>query len=186
MSIPDTAGAMAVGLTTGRRHRLRGNGVGIPPGRERLGRSGRGGWLRGPEDHERAQHGGAGTQKADEEAREWNQRTGQRHVQARPQYCLILSPLTPPVLARRNKDLGTLLQERWPERAALDLASAVHHLVTLVQVPPRGVWGAGGQATWAAIGSWLDRPLDPNPSVDEVVLRNLAAFGPASAADVRT
>ena len=50
----------------------------------------------------------------------------------------------------------------------------------LVQVPPRGVWGAGGHAKYATIESWTGRELEPEPSVDEVVLRYLGAFGPAS------
>jgi hypothetical protein len=55
----------------------------------------------------------------------------------------------------------------------------------VVQVPPRGVWGQKGLATWAATESWLGRPLDPAPSIDLVVLRYLAAFGPASTMDVQ-
>ncbi len=49
----------------------------------------------------------------------------------------------------------------------------------MVQVPPRGVWGQKGLATWAATEHWLGRPVDPAPSIDQVVLRYLAAFGPA-------
>ena len=33
---------------------------------------------------------------------------------------------------------------------------------------------------------WLDSPVDPNPSVDDLVLRYLATYGPACVADAQT
>ncbi len=130
--------------------------------------------------------------------------------------CMMLRPLTQPVLDRALKSLygkhlpgvdtraiaaagralvedqprtfaglGAVLAERWPEHPPVTLAQTVRALVPLVQVPPRAVWGRAGQPLHTSAESWLGRPLDPQPSLTGLVRRYLAAFGPATVADIQ-
>jgi hypothetical protein len=82
--------------------------------------------------------------------------------------------------------LAAGLTDRFPGADPASLAQAVTIKVPVVQVPPRGLWGQSGPAAWAIAEQWTGTPLEAEPSVDDVVLRYLAAFGPASIPDVRT
>ena len=83
-------------------------------------------------------------------------------------------------------EIGRRLAERWPDRDPGSLGYAVRFHLPLVQVPPRGLWRRGGAAVLALADRWLERPMETEPSLDELVLRYLAAFGPATVADART
>jgi hypothetical protein len=86
---------------------------------------------------------------------------------------------------RPSPRLAALLGERWPGYDRQALANAVRALVPLIQIPPRGVWGTSMQTTYATAESWLGESLGSGVSREALVLRYLAAFGPATVEDVQ-
>ncbi len=90
---------------------------------------------------------------------------------------------------RTQAELRDLLEPEWPSHDAAALAFAVRMLVPTVHTPPRGIWGENGPVAMTTAEGWLGEApgSDSTPElVDEMVLRYLAAFGPATVADVRT
>ncbi len=85
-----------------------------------------------------------------------------------------------------SAELRPLLHKRWPKRDQDSLVAAIGYLLPLVQIPPRGVWGQSGQPRRTSLEAWLGRPLGKKHSADPLILRYLAAFGPATVADART
>ncbi len=86
-------------------------------------------------------------------------------------------------------ELAPLLAERWPGRDPAALAHLVRVLMPGVHATPRGLWGQTGAPRLTSIEAWLGpdgmagatarEPL----TIDGLVLRYLAAFGPATPAD---
>jgi hypothetical protein len=83
-------------------------------------------------------------------------------------------------------ELGRRLGETWPDRDQASLCQAVRAWLPLVQVPPRGLWGRAGPIAHTTAQAWLG-PLDVPPMTPgELVVRYLAAFGPATVTDAQT
>ncbi|MEW2248994.1 winged helix DNA-binding domain-containing protein [Streptomyces sp. NPDC006975] len=87
---------------------------------------------------------------------------------------------------RTMKQLREALRPHWPDADPQALGVAARCTLPLVQVTPRGLWGASGQVALTTAENWLGRPTQPPAGPDATVLRYLAAFGPASVKDMQT
>ncbi|MEU6254837.1 winged helix DNA-binding domain-containing protein [Streptomyces sp. NPDC047043] len=87
---------------------------------------------------------------------------------------------------RTMKQLREALLAEWPDADPQALGIAARCRLPLVQVTPRGLWGQSGQVALTTAEHWLGRPAAEAPAPDGVVLRYLAAFGPASVKDMQT
>lgn len=86
---------------------------------------------------------------------------------------------------RSTRELRAELASRFPEVDPTVLPHVCRNHLALLQVPPRGLWRRGGQVTYALAAPWLGLEVEP-PAVEDVVRRYLAAFGPATNADITT
>ncbi|GIO33454.1 MULTISPECIES: winged helix DNA-binding domain-containing protein [Paenibacillus] len=82
-------------------------------------------------------------------------------------------------------ELGGHLLEHWPDLPSKAATAAIRNLVPLVQIPPRGIWGEGGQAAHTTLETWLHQSLCPKPDAETLIRRYLAAFGPATVKDIQ-
>ncbi|MFD9940338.1 winged helix DNA-binding domain-containing protein [Nonomuraea sp. NPDC059023] len=85
-------------------------------------------------------------------------------------------------------DLAALLAERFPVPVPRRLADAVELLLPLVHTPPAAVWGRWGNRSgieMALAEEWTGRPMEQGPALETLVLRYLAAYGPATVMDVQ-
>jgi len=86
---------------------------------------------------------------------------------------------------RTRAELALLLAERFPGAPPDSLVYSVSYNVPVLQPTPRGVWDSTGPASLTTIDAWLGRPFDEQAPIDDLVLRYLAAFGPATVADMQ-
>jgi hypothetical protein len=86
---------------------------------------------------------------------------------------------------RNGTQLRKLLAERYPGWDEPSLAYAVRYLVPVVQTPPRGIWGKGGVATITTAERWLGKKIGTDTLPDDMILRYLRAFGPATIQDIQ-
>lgn len=82
-------------------------------------------------------------------------------------------------------ELGKLLGKQWPNVESAALAAVVRTLVPLVQMPPRGIWGKSGQAIHTSAEAWIGRLPFSKLTTEDIILRYLSAFGPATIQDIQ-
>lgn len=83
------------------------------------------------------------------------------------------------------KEVGQRLSKRWPAVDPHALAMIARHKLPLVQVPPRGLWKTSGPVAHTTLSAWVGAEVAPSTTA-ALILRYLAAFGPASVADFQT
>ena len=87
---------------------------------------------------------------------------------------------------RTFADLRPLLSALEPERDQSALAYAVRTTLPLVQVPSGGAWGYSGKAPFTTPERWLGQPPSGSEGARDLIVKYLAAFGPAAVKDVQT
>ena len=81
------------------------------------------------------------------------------------------------------EEVRAVLAKKWPRVDARALAYAVRTHLPLVQVPTDTAWAWPGAAAFGVAESWIGRSLGPAWDERTLVLRYLAAFGPAAPRD---
>lgn len=90
-------------------------------------------------------------------------------------------------LAERPMGRAALARElarRHPGIDAEAVAFVVSYRVPWIQPPPRGLWSGTGAAVMLPLSAWLPDSVAP-ASADELLLRYLTAFGPATVRDAQ-
>jgi hypothetical protein len=98
-------------------------------------------------------------------------------------------PVARELLADRPHTFNELrprLLERFPEANDRALGFTVRTQLPLVMVPTEDRWGFPRDSAFTLAETWLGGPPAAAEAPEELVLRYLAAFGPASAVDAQT
>lgn len=84
-----------------------------------------------------------------------------------------------------SSELGQALALQWKDRAPASLAALIRNNVPLVHLPPAGSWNSHQSAQLQPIAQWLGESAADVAlaTQDDLLLRYLAAFGPATLAD---
>ena len=97
-------------------------------------------------------------------------------------------PVARALLDERPRTFGELRQalvEQFPGINDRALGFTVRMCLPLVMIPTEDRWGYPADARFGLAESWLGTPVCDETNLDALILRYLAAFGPATTADVQ-
>jgi|SRR5215217_887050 len=83
-------------------------------------------------------------------------------------------------------ELRAELAKRWPDLNERHMGYAVRLNLPLVATPDDSPWGGKAGAAFALADVWLGKAPAKEPDLEGVIHRYLAAFGPATVADIQT
>ncbi|MBA3944762.1 MAG: winged helix DNA-binding domain-containing protein [Herpetosiphonaceae bacterium] len=87
---------------------------------------------------------------------------------------------------RTFAEISTMLSEWMPAADLGALRYGVRTHLPLVQVPVSSGWSYPGNPQWTLAETWLDQPVPTEQHLGSLIVRYLAAFGPASVTDIQT
>ena len=97
-------------------------------------------------------------------------------------------PVARALLGERPRTFGELRQalvEAFPSINDRALGFTVRMSLPLVMIPTEDRWGFPADSRFGLAENWLGTPISPDANPEALILRYLAAFGPATAADVQ-
>jgi hypothetical protein len=87
---------------------------------------------------------------------------------------------------RTFAEISAMLKELVPEGDVGAMRYAVRTHLPLIQVPTESTWSYPGNPQFAPAEEWLDRSIPSEDHLHELIVRYLAAFGPATVRDIQT
>ena len=87
---------------------------------------------------------------------------------------------------RTFADISAMLTAEMPDADVGAMRYTVRTHIPMVQVPVSGGWSYPAKPAFTIAEDWLGKPFDTAERLPELVKRYLAAFGPATAADIQS
>ncbi|MBK9746726.1 MAG: AlkZ family DNA glycosylase [Chloroflexi bacterium] len=87
---------------------------------------------------------------------------------------------------RTFADITAQFSARYPTADIGSIRYMLRTQIPLVVVPDGGAWAYPGNPKFTLAETWLAQPIPQAPALRELVLRYLAAFGPATVSDAQT
>lgn len=82
--------------------------------------------------------------------------------------------------------LGKALSETFPDGDPLAKAVLLQIKEILIQIPPTRIWGSGHAPILTRVENWVPAPHSRELKLDELVIRYLGAYGPATITDMQS